>query len=280
MAGIVGASRRAGQALCPAVCGLSLSQGAVQQMVDRVSAAILPHDTALGEVARTSLVNYIDETSWRTGGDRRWLWGMAHPLGADCQRSPPRSQGAFAHLIADWTGVLVRDGSLVDQSWQGLRQRCLAPRRRTAQGLAESVEAGMARCGERVPTALQRLGPRGTQRPTVGQWRAWYARFRALVPHPTAREGKAGTLARRLARAGESLWVLLDGQGVEATQNIAARAHRWGGVAQAGSRTMPRAGPSLGGEGAGTSSPLSPPRASNIADAGRSRFLSVARRKT
>jgi transposase len=68
----------------------------------------------------------------------------------------------------------------------------------------------------------------GTEHPTVGQWRAWYARFSALVNQYTARPDKAGTFARRLKREGESLWVFLDVQGVEATNNIAERAHRFG----------------------------------------------------
>jgi hypothetical protein len=99
-------------------------------MVDRVSEAIMPSYTAMGEVAHASLVNYIDATAWLTGGDRRWLWVMAHPLVADFQIPPTRSRGAFAQRIADWAGVLVSDGSLVYQPWQGIRQRyttnCLA----------------------------------------------------------------------------------------------------------------------------------------------------------
>jgi hypothetical protein len=155
------------------VFGIPLSKGAIQKLVDRVSAAIVPHDTAIGEVTRVSLVNYIDETSWLTGGDRRWLWVMAHPHVAYFQIHPNRSKGAFAQLIGDWTGVLVSDGSLVSQYWQGLRQRCLAHLIRPAKGLTEGREAGMARCGARVHAELQRRCHMDTERPTVGQWRAW-----------------------------------------------------------------------------------------------------------
>jgi transposase len=228
IAGIVGASRSAVQDLCTSVFGIPLSKGAIQKMVDRVSAAILPHYTAIGEVARVSLVNYIDETSWLTGGDRHWLWVMANPLVAYFQIHPNRSKGAFAQLIADWTGILVSDGSLVYQYWQGLRQSCLAHLIRTAKGLTENVEAGIARFGARVHAELQRLCHMGTERPTVGQWRAWYARFRSLINRHATREDKAGTFARRLEREGEALWVFLDVEGVEATNNIAERAHRFG----------------------------------------------------
>jgi transposase len=117
--------------------------------------------------------------------------------------------------------------SLVYQHWPGLRQSCLAHLIRAAKGLKESVETGIARFGTRVHAELQRLCHMGTERPTVGQWRAWYARFRSLISQHASWEDKAGTFARRLAREGEALWVFLDVPGVEATNNMAERAHRF-----------------------------------------------------
>src|SRR5215470_7732608 len=161
-------------------------------------------------------------------GDRDWLWVMPNPEGAHFETQQNRTKLAPAHLIGDWTGILVSDGYRVYQYWEGLRQSCLAHLIRAAKGLAESVEAGIAHCGSRVHAALQRLCHMGTERPTVGQWQAWYARFRSLVNHYATQEDKAGTFARRLAREGESLWVFLDVPSVEATNNIAERAHRFG----------------------------------------------------
>jgi transposase len=183
-------------------------------MVDRVSEALAPHDTAISAVARAAPVNYMDETLWLMHGDRHWLWVMVHPEVVYFQIRANRSKAAFSQLIAGWRGILVSDGSTIDHSWQGLRQSCLAHLIRTAKGLAESVEVGIARCGERVRAELQRLCHMGTERPTVGQWRAWYARFRALVNQHAPRADKAGTFARRLEREGESLWVFLDVQGI------------------------------------------------------------------
>lgn len=99
---------------------------------------------------------------------------------------------------------------------------------RTAKGLAEHLDTGIARFGGKVHAELQRLCHMGTERPTVGQWRAWYARFRALITPHTLCENQAGTFARRLLREGESLWVFLDVPGVEPTNNVAERAHRFG----------------------------------------------------
>jgi transposase len=225
---MVGPSRSAVQALGASGCSIALSKGAIQQRGDRVSEASVPHDTAIGEVAHTSRGNYIDETSGLLHGERHGLWVMANPAVADFQIHSNRSKAAVAQLIGDWMGILVRDGYGVSQSWPGLRQSCLAHLLRTATGLAARVEAGMARFGKRVHAALQRLCPMGTERPTGGQWRAWDARCSALLTQHAAREDNAGTFARRLAREGEALWVLLDGQGVEATHNTAERAHRFG----------------------------------------------------
>jgi transposase len=225
---MVGASRSAVQDLCASVFGMPLSTGVIQKMVERVSEAIVPHYTAIGAVARTSRVNYIDETSWLMHGDRQWLWVMANPDVAYFQIHTTRSKVAFAQLIDDWRGILVSDGYRLYESWEGLRQSCLAHLIRAAKGLAERAEAGIARFGGRVHAELQRLCHMRTERPTVGQWRMWYARFRSLINQHAAREDEAGTFARRLARAGESLWVFLDVEGVEATNNIAERAHRFG----------------------------------------------------
>ena len=63
------------------------------------------------------------------------------------------------------------------QSWQGLRQSCLAHLLRTAKRLTEHLDAGIARFGHRVHGELQRRCHMGRERPTVGQWRGWYARF-------------------------------------------------------------------------------------------------------
>ena len=169
MTGIVGASRSAVQDLCASLFGIPLSTGVLQKMVDRVSEAIRPHYTAIGEVARTSPVNYIDETSWLLHGDRQWLWVMANPEVAYFQRHPRRSKAAFIQRIGDWMGILVSAGYLLYHSWQGLRQSCLAHLIRAAKGLAENVNAGIAHFGRRVHAELQRLCHMGTERPSVGQ---------------------------------------------------------------------------------------------------------------
>jgi transposase len=227
MAGMVSTSRSAVQDLCASVFSIPLSKGAIQKMIDRVSEAIVPHYDLIGQMARSAVVNHLDETSWFIQGDRQWLWVMTNPLVAYFQIHPTRSKTAFEQLIAAWRGLLVSDDYGVYCSWKGLRQTCLAHLIRAAKGLSEHLRVGIAAFGRKVHAELQRLCHMSTERPTVGQWRAWYARFSHLIASTTGQQDKAGTFARRLEREQESLWVFLDVPGVEPTNKAAERAHRF-----------------------------------------------------
>ena len=153
---------------------------------------------------------------------------MANPEVAYFQMHPTAPRRRLASSLPTGRGILVSDGYLVYQYWQGLRQSCLAHLIRTAKGLAEHMEAGIARFGRRVHAELQRLCHMGTERPTVGTVAGLVCAFPSSAQPTHRSEDKAGTFARRLAREGESLWVFLDVPGVEATNNMAERAHRFG----------------------------------------------------
>jgi hypothetical protein len=94
-AGIVGASRSAGQDLCASGCGIPRSTGAIQKLGARVSAALVPQYDTRRPVARTAPVNSMDEPSWLVPGDRHWLWVMANSEGAYFQRPPPLHGGIW-----------------------------------------------------------------------------------------------------------------------------------------------------------------------------------------
>jgi Transposase IS66 family len=116
LVGIGGTSHSAVQDLCTSVLGIPLGKGAIQKRVDRVSEVIMPRYTAMGEVARASLVNYIEETAWLTRGDRRWLWVVANPLVAYFQIHPNRSKGLMESMEAG----LARFGARVHAELQRL----------------------------------------------------------------------------------------------------------------------------------------------------------------
>ena len=228
MSGIQGGSRRSIKEFCSSVLGFHLSVGTIQKVIDRVSDAINPHYEALGTKARSSAVNFIDETSWFLKGKLMWLWLMANTSVAFYLIHPRRSKEAFAALIEDWAGILVSDGYGVYQKWVNLRQTCLAHLIRKAKSLAASSDPEIAACGRWARDELRRLCRMAKDPPTVGEWRAFYARLSRLINTNHDRKDEAGKFARRLLREMDSIWIFLEVEGVEPTNNRAERAARFG----------------------------------------------------
>jgi transposase len=151
-------SRTAVQAFCTAVLGISISRGAIQRCVDRVSEAIKPHYEAIAERARRAKVNDMDETAWYQPGVLAWLWVMVNTPVACFNVQASRSKAAFEALVEHWAGILVSDGYGVYCQWVHGRQTCLAHLIRRARGLSERKEPELAWFGERMLAELQRLG--------------------------------------------------------------------------------------------------------------------------
>ena len=228
-------SRRLIQDFCHSVLHLPISLGGVQKVIDRASQAIVPHDEAIAALARQANVGYIDETPWYCQNTLQWLWTMTTDTVALYLIHPHRSKDAFFALIEDWQGILVSDGYGVYQDWVNRRQTCLAHLIRTARGLSEKRDPHLVACGVWALKELQRLCQMAKAPPTGGEWRAWYARFCTLIDRYHERKDEAGRLARRLQREMASLWVFLVEHGVEATNNRAERALRFGVLWRKGS---------------------------------------------
>jgi transposase len=220
-------SRSAVQEFCTSVLGVPISRGAIQRVVDRVSEAITPHYEAIAGKARSTQVNYIDETAWYQHGVLAWLWVMANPTVALFTVQVSRSKVAFEALIERWAGILVSDGYGVYQHWLHGRQTCLAHLIRRARGLAERRDPELAWFGGRVMTELQRLVHWAQAPPTSGEVQTWYARMVHLLAQYGPRRDEAGTLARTLDREMGSLWTFVVEDGVEPTNNRAKRALRF-----------------------------------------------------
>jgi transposase len=228
LSGMHGTSRRLIQDFCHSVLHIPISLGAIQKVIDRVSCAILPHYEAIAELARNATVGYIDETPWFCKNTMQWLWTMTTDTVSLFLIHANRSKEAFFDLIEDWKGILVSDGYGVYQTWVNRRQSCLAHLIRTARGLSEKSHPELAACGRWALKELQGLCYMAKAPPTGGQWQAWYARFCTLIGRYRARQDDAGRLVRRLQREMAALWVFLVEHGVEATNNRAERALRFG----------------------------------------------------
>jgi Transposase IS66 family. len=110
-----------------------MSLSAIQEMIERASHALVPHDEALATLARQATVGDIDAMPWYCHNPLQWLWTMATDTVSLSVMRPHRSTEAFLTLIEDGQGILVSDGYGVYQDWGHHRHTCLAHLIRTAR---------------------------------------------------------------------------------------------------------------------------------------------------
>ena len=227
LAGGQGDSRTMVQNLCASVFNFSISLGAIQKVLDRASEALLPHYEAIGVQARRQAVNHADETSWYLKGVLYWLWVLTSASVSFFMIHQNRSKAAFLELVKDWEGILVSDGYRLYTKWVGKRQTCLAHLIRDAKKLAESKDEEIAKFGKKALAELRRLCHMAHEKPNIGEWRAFYARFISLVTRNREKKNDAGRFAARLFREIDSLWLFLEESGVSPTNNHAERMLRF-----------------------------------------------------
>jgi transposase len=227
LVGVHGDSRRAVQDFFKSVFNIPISQGGIQNVLDRVSRAIAPHYEAIGETVRKAPVNHADETPWKRQGALNYLWLLCNNAVAYFMIHGKRSREAFQALIKEWEGILVSDGYAVYRDWLR-RQSCLAHLIRDAKGLCEHSNPDISRPGRWILSELRRLCHMAKERPTVGEWRMFYARLlRFIGLYRERKKCPLGRFARRVERELDSLWVFLEEHGVSPTNNHAERTLRF-----------------------------------------------------
>jgi transposase len=227
LVGVHGDSRRGVQDFFASVFGLSVSQGAIQKIIDRATEALKPHYDAIGQVARNAPVNNIDETTWKTNGSLRWLWTMTNALVAFFMIHKNRSKEAFEALVGAWQGILVSDGYAVYRKWVNKRQACLAHLIRRAIGVSEHRDPDIAAVGSAVTKELRLLCYMAKVPPSKKEWEDFYERLMQLFKMKGDSDDDAGKLVRSLMRQVDSLWTFMEVQGVEPTNNRAERSLRF-----------------------------------------------------
>jgi len=228
LSGITAMSRNDVKQLCESVLGIPIATGTIQKIIDRVSAAIAPAYDQIGQAARSSHCNYIDETSWFNENDLQWLWAMVNEKVAYYRIDPNRSKKAFERLIENWRGILISDSYGLYRNWVDDRQTCLAHLIRKAVGLAERRKPNLKRFGQIMTALLRQLVGFAHQHPSPKQWNEFYAHLLLTLRLYEPDNDDAGKLARQVLRELDSLWVFLDQPGVDPTNNRAERALRFG----------------------------------------------------
>lgn len=228
LSGIKAMSRNDVKQLCESVLAIPIATGTIQKIVDRASKAILPAYETIGDIARSQPCNYIDETSWFHQNALQWLWAMVNERVAFYRIDAHRSKEAFNQLIQDWQGILVSDSYGLYRKWVHGRQACIAHLIRKADALSERKKPDLRRFGHIMASSLRQLIQFSKDPPTCQQWSQYYSLLLFTLSLWEPDKTDAGKLARQIVREIDSLWLFLEHEGVDPTNNRAERALRFG----------------------------------------------------
>lgn len=225
------------QELLAQLYGLHLSEGGIQQSLERLREGLEPTHAAIVAESRASPSRHLDETGWRQDGQNGYLWVAATdgPTPTRVYTYRTSRAGTVAdELVGDYAGVLVTDGYAAYDHLPCTKQRCWTHLLRTARELREKhpQETPLADWTQALKT-LYVHATQVAQTPTLTlAQRAAAAndaerRLRQLclcydhVPtHP------AHALARWMHRHQDELFTFVRVPGVAGTNNLAERAVR------------------------------------------------------
>jgi transposase len=218
------------------VCGVTVSLGSVVHSCGRMCDALAPLDRAIHERVQADMRLWVDETSWREGTQRGWLWGAVSTQASCFRIHASRGQQALRELIGtDYDGV-VHSGRasvyhLLDNQQ---RQLCWAHIERNWQELVDAAH-------EESIWAQRMLG---WSHELFAAWHAYQRGFydqmalqQALIPVRLALQellrigarstwDKLQATSQYLLQHWDAVWTFSRIEGLEPTNNRAERALR------------------------------------------------------
>jgi len=236
MVGACHVTRRPLQELLATAFGVEISLAALASLEAHTAAALSPnYQQAREAVAAAPCVN-ADETPWRSGQKRSWLWLATTPRLTLFRIDPSRSRAAFLRLLPPQAGrTLTSDRyGVYRHGGSGSWQICWAHLLRDFQALIDrgdrgSVHGELALEMARAMFGLWHAFQRGEIDRRQLQQRLRPVRARLLGRLRRARNSgqkAAASLARELLKCRRSLWTFAFVAGVEPTNNAAERALR------------------------------------------------------
>jgi transposase len=216
--------------------GARISSGSIDAILTRTARALAePHEDLLGRLRSSDAVN-MDETGWRTAGQRRALWGIFDQRHAYLTVAADRHEDHAKEILAD-SGAIVTS----DRWWAyahlplARRQLCWAHLRRDftahAEGLSaekEFGETGLALC-ELVFWAWEVFAHTHDRRELRRTVRSLQRKYKPIIRSyaaKRARNRRCRGMAKNLLKAWPALWTFASHTGVQPTNNHAERGLR------------------------------------------------------
>jgi hypothetical protein len=225
------------QDLLEQLYGLRLSEGGIQQVLDRLARGLAPPRAAIVTQSRASPSRHMDETGWREDGQNGYLWVEATdaPLPTRVYTYRNSRAGTVADdLVGDYAGVLVTDGYAAYDHLPCSKQRCWTHLLRTAHEIKEThlqdtplVDWTGALKTLYVQATMVAANPTRTLAQRAAAATDADRRLRALcLCYYHAPTHPAHALARWMHRHIDELFTFVRVPGVAGTNNLAERSAR------------------------------------------------------
>lgn len=229
-------SRRDVVECCEQLFGARISSGTVDAILQRVADALADPDADLLARVRGAKALNMDETGWRTAGERRALWGAFTDRHGVLRVRAGRHEDHAKEILGDTTAIVTSD------RWWAYthlplkrRQVCWAHLRRDLKAHAEglSAEKAFGEAGLRVCEQLfwaweiyQHTRDRKELKRRVRALRHEFKPILRTYAGKAPRYKHCRGMARNLLKVWPALWTFADHREIEPTNNHAERALR------------------------------------------------------
>ena len=207
---------------------MPLTRGGLSQAMDRVADRLRGDYAKLQQELRESPVAYTDETGWWLENGRASLWVMCNEQLTYYRVVEHKDRATFYQTIpADWPGVLVSDCLSVYDDATPLQQKCYAHHLKAISQARDQLEAP-SEWLDHIRAMLKAAIVLGQQREHLEpeqfakRLRALKVTGRALLQEER-RCPVEQSVCNRLWKQRDHLWVFLQHEGVEPTNNLAER---------------------------------------------------------
>ena len=236
LSGSHGMSKRGIEEVVETLFGAPIAVGTISNLEREVSAALEPAYLEARKAVAEAEVKHLDETGWKEGGKKRWLWVAATVNAVVFAIHPKRSFAALKHLLGKLAGILASDRWSIYDHWdEDLRQLCWAHVKRNWD---KQIERG----GEKAKALGRRW--QAIQKSVFELWHLFRGGgcTRAeldprMVPHVESlmavledgirsRDAALSRFCQRLLDRYPMLWLFVSVEGVEPTNNHAERVQR------------------------------------------------------
>ena len=233
--GLYRLSRRTTVGLCADLFGVDLALGSVTACEAAVSQAVAAPVAAAQAFVQRQPVAHVDETGWREGRRRAWLWVAATATVTVFLVHARRGAGAAQALLGGFAGILTSDRWTAYTRWPlRHRQLCWAHLRRHFAAFAEARGAA-GRLGRELLAETDQLFAWWhrvrDETLTRASLRSYVRPLRQRVEArlwlgSRCRHAPTAATCREILQLAPALWTFVRIPGVEPTNNAAERALR------------------------------------------------------